>query len=131
RGRDTPIAVYGPPGLRALFDVFKPLIGRLPFDLRLEELEPNAALRRDGYALAAFAVDHGVRAQGYVLVEDDRPGRFDEARARARRRGGPGLRAPAARGAGGREGGRGDPGSGARPAPAWPEGGAHRRHGAL
>ncbi len=32
---------------------------------------------RDGYRLEAFAVDHGVSALGYALVEDGRPGRFD------------------------------------------------------
>ena len=43
-------------------------------------------------------VNHRGEAYGYAFVEDDRPGRFDvEAARRARRRGGPGLRAPAAR----------------------------------
>jgi ribonuclease Z len=81
RGREAPLTVYGPPGLRALFAGLRPVVGRTTFDLRLEELEPNAELRRDGYAIATFAVDHGVRAQGYALLEDDRPGHFDPLRA--------------------------------------------------
>ncbi len=82
RGRDAPLSVYGPPGLRRLFEALAPVIGRIPFELRLVELEPNVRLERDGYAIAAYAAEHGVRAYGYALVEDERPGRFDEQRAR-------------------------------------------------
>jgi ribonuclease Z len=81
RGREAPLAVHGPPGLRRLFDALRPVIGRIPYELDLVELEPNERLGRDGYAVAAFAVDHGVPAYGYALVEDRRPGRFDERRA--------------------------------------------------
>ena len=81
QAREVPLRVYGPAGLRRLFEVFAPLIGRLPFAVELEELDAGDELRRDGYAVAAFAVEHGVRALGYALVEDERPGRFDEERA--------------------------------------------------
>src|SRR5215210_2827008 len=83
RGRDEPLTVYGPQGLERLFRALEPVIGRLPFEVRLVELAPNAELVRDGYRIGAFEVSHGVRSLGYTLVEDDRPGRFDEARARA------------------------------------------------
>ena len=78
RGRDAPLTIYGPPRLRALLSVLQPLIGRTPFELRLVELEPNEELERDGYRIAAFNVRHRVQAYGYALVEDERPGRFDE-----------------------------------------------------
>jgi ribonuclease Z len=82
RGREAPLTVHGPPGLRRLFDALRVVVGRTPFELRLVELEPAEPLRRDGYAIAPFAVDHRTRAYGYALVEDERPGRFDEHRAR-------------------------------------------------
>ncbi|HUF01185.1 MAG TPA: hypothetical protein VMN35_02055, partial [Gaiellaceae bacterium] len=41
------------------------------------ELEPGDALERSDYRLETFAVDHGVAAIGYALVEHARPGRFD------------------------------------------------------
>src|ERR687886_2719504 len=82
RGRERPLTVYGPPGLRALFQALRPLVGRPAFELRLVELEPNEELRRDGYRIAAFSTDHRVTAFGYALVEDERLGRFDEQRAR-------------------------------------------------
>ena len=81
RGRERPLTVYGPPGLRRLFRVLEPLVGRPGFELRLVELEPNEELERDGYRIAAFEADHRVRAYGYALVEEERLGRFDEARA--------------------------------------------------
>ena len=81
RGRERPLTVYGPPGLRALFKALQPLVGRTPFELRLVELEANEELGRDGYRIAAFNARHRVPAYGYALVEDARLGRFDEARA--------------------------------------------------
>jgi ribonuclease Z len=82
RGRDKPLTVYGPPGLKALFKVLGPVIGRNTYDLRLVELDPGRQLERDGYLIAPFAVDHRVTAYGYAIVEAERPGRFDDAKAR-------------------------------------------------
>ena len=82
RGREAPLTVYGPPGLRALFKVLHPVIGDQPYAVALEELEPNVPLERDGYLIAPFQVEHRTRAYGYAIVEQDRPGRFDEDRAR-------------------------------------------------
>jgi ribonuclease Z len=77
RGRDQPVTVYGPPGLRELFAVLKPLLGRLPYAVELAELEPGDSLQRDGYRLSAFRAEHGAQAVGYVIDEQPRPGRFD------------------------------------------------------
>ncbi|MEA2426446.1 MAG: ribonuclease [Thermoleophilaceae bacterium] len=82
RGRETPLTVYGPPGLRALFDALQALVGRTSYELNLVELAPNDDVRHDDYRIAAFQVEHRVRAYGYALVEDERPGRFDVTRAR-------------------------------------------------
>ena len=81
RGRETPLTVYGPRGLVALFNSLRVVIGRTPYELELREIEPNEQLERDGYRVAAFEVAHRVPALGYALVEDERPGRFDEQRA--------------------------------------------------
>jgi ribonuclease Z len=81
RGRERPLTVYGPPGLRVLFAGLAPVIGKTTFPVALVELGPNEELERDGYRIAAFDVDHGPRAIGYALVEDDRPGHLDPARA--------------------------------------------------
>jgi ribonuclease Z len=82
RGRETPLTVYGPPGLKQLFDVLKPVIGKNTYRIQLVELEPNEELERDGYLIAAFDVRHRSPGFGYALIEHERPGRFDEQRAR-------------------------------------------------
>jgi ribonuclease Z len=83
RGREKPLTVHGPPGLRRLFEGLRPVVGKTTFELRLVELDPNEEIERDGYRIATFAVNHGgTRAHGYALVEEGRPGRFDEDRAR-------------------------------------------------
>jgi ribonuclease Z len=77
RGRETPITIYGPPGLGELFGALRRIFGRLSYSYELIELEPGALLERGDYRLATFPVNHGVSAVGYTLVEDPRPGRFD------------------------------------------------------
>jgi ribonuclease Z len=79
--RERALVVYGPPGLRELFAVLKPVIGRLDFDLELVELPPGEAVAHDGYEIQSFEAAHSARAYGYALVEEDRPGRFDPAAA--------------------------------------------------
>jgi ribonuclease Z len=77
RGRELPLTVFGPPGLKDLFSALRRIFGRLTFALDLVELQPGDALERDGYRLETFPVEHGVSSLGYALVELPRPGRFD------------------------------------------------------
>ena len=77
RGRDTPMTIYGPPGLADLFGALRRIFGKLTYPYELVELRPGETLERGDYRLQTFAVDHGVSAIGYALVEDARPGRFD------------------------------------------------------
>jgi ribonuclease Z len=81
RQRERELTVYGPRGLRGLFELLRPIVGRLTFPLVPVELEPNQELERDGYRIAAFEVDHGGSGLGYAFVEDPRPGAFDPERA--------------------------------------------------
>jgi ribonuclease Z len=81
RGRAVPLDIHGPRGLRALMTDLRRIYGKLSYDVRLIELAPNEAVELDGYRVGAYAVEHGTEALGYALVEDERPGRFDPARA--------------------------------------------------
>jgi ribonuclease Z len=78
RGRERPLAIHGPPGLRELLTLAMRIAGRVRFELQLVELAPGDVLERDGYQIAPVAVAHRIsNALGYVLYEDPRPGEFD------------------------------------------------------
>ncbi len=81
RGREPPLTIHGPPGLRELVVMALRLAGRVRFELNLVELEPGETLRRDGYNIAAVPTRHRGPAYGYVLFEDQRPGMFDPEKA--------------------------------------------------
>ena len=83
RGRELPLTVYGPPGLLELFEALRRVFGKLSYRLELVELQPGETLARDGYRIVVFKVHHGVVANGYAIVEQPRPGRFDVEAARA------------------------------------------------
>jgi ribonuclease Z len=76
-GREAPLTIFGPRGLRDLFKTLGRLIGRTDYSIDLVEIDPGEAVRHDGAEVQAFAVEHSVRSNGYVLVEEERPGRFD------------------------------------------------------
>jgi ribonuclease Z len=77
RGRERPLAIHGPPGLRALLGLVFRMGGRVGYELEIVELESGDVLERDGYRIAPVAVSHRGPALGYVLFEDERPGVFD------------------------------------------------------
>jgi ribonuclease Z len=81
--REAPLRVFGPPGLKELFTILRPLIGRLRYPLELEELKPGERVDHDEYMVESYEAAHNVRASGWALVEDSRPGRFDPATAKA------------------------------------------------
>jgi len=82
RDRDRPLTIHGPRGLREVLRMVRPIFGRTGYPLTVEELDPGDVVRRDDMVVGAFEVTHrGSRSLGYAIVEDERPGRFDPARA--------------------------------------------------
>jgi ribonuclease Z len=63
--------------------VLRPLIGRLRYPLELGELKAGETVDHDEYVVEGYEAAHNVRAFGWALVEDERPGRFDPAAAKA------------------------------------------------
>ena len=79
RGREVPLTLYGPPGLRDLLTSLQRVFGKLTYPLETIELSAGDVITRGDYEIRAFAVDHGPQALGYLLAETARPGRFDVA----------------------------------------------------
>ncbi|HVA20006.1 MAG TPA: ribonuclease Z [Solirubrobacteraceae bacterium] len=82
-GRERPLRLVGPPGLGRLVEMGRALRLFSP-NYRLEVREFSGAaevFRGDGFRVHAQPLNHLIQTQGYCLVEDDRPGRFDVARA--------------------------------------------------
>lgn len=81
RGRDLPLTLYGPSGLRDFLTSLRRIFGRLTYPLEAVELAPGDVIARSDYEIRAFAVGHGPQALGYLIAESPRPGRFDVASA--------------------------------------------------
>jgi ribonuclease Z len=77
RGREQPLTVYGPPGLRDLVAIAMRAAGQVRFELHLVELEPGEPVAGEGYEIVAVRVSHRGTAYAYVLFEAQRPGHFD------------------------------------------------------
>jgi ribonuclease Z len=82
RGRETPLYLHGPRGLKDLVEGIMRYAGATNYDLFVVELEDSEVLERDGYEIESVAVSHRGPALAYVFHEYDRPGVFDPDKAR-------------------------------------------------
>ncbi|WP_144927198.1 ribonuclease Z [Halorubrum salsamenti] len=81
--RTEPLTIHCPPGTADDLHDLVHAVGHDPaFEIRIDEVAPGeVALDADGYEVRAFETVHRTVSQGYVLEEDDRPGRFDRPKA--------------------------------------------------
>jgi ribonuclease Z len=84
QGRTDKLTLWGPRGgTRVLRRAEQFGFDRLGFPVEISELEPNQPLRRNGYDVIPFEVDHrGSASLGYAIVEETRKGRFNPELAR-------------------------------------------------
>ena len=82
-GRDEPLTIHCPPNTREDLHDLVHAVGHDPdFPIEFDVVAPGeVALDGDDYEVRAFETEHRTRSQGYVLDEDDRPGRFDRPKA--------------------------------------------------
>lgn len=81
-GRERPLRILGPKGLKDLYSSLGRILGRVSYPIELIEMEPGDEIEYDGFGVHGFPVEHRVEAYGYALIEPERPGRFDPDTAR-------------------------------------------------
>jgi len=81
--RVAPLTIHCPPNTADDLHDLVHAVGHDPaFRVRINPVDPGTvALDADGYDVCAFETNHHTQSQGYVLEEDDRPGRFDRPKA--------------------------------------------------
>jgi ribonuclease Z len=83
QGREAPMRLFCARGEAKLVGEAVHLgVERVPFEIDIRELGPGDAVERDGYDVVPFRTRHGRHSLGYALIEHQRLGRFDPARAR-------------------------------------------------
>ncbi len=83
QGREVPLRIFTPPGGDRLLEGAVGFeLEELGFAVEIAPLAPAAAVQHAGYTIEAFGVNHKGGANGYVLREEGRPGRFFPERAR-------------------------------------------------
>ncbi|MEW5926608.1 MAG: ribonuclease Z [Gemmatimonadota bacterium] len=83
QAREEPIDLWTPRGTEATLKQAVELgVERVPFEVRINGLDAGEAVDRGQYAVVPFKTQHGGRSLGYAVVEHERLGRFDAAKAR-------------------------------------------------
>lgn len=85
RGRERPVRLVGPRGTAQLMATLRPVVGRTPFPLEIDEVDERRGgevWAGDGASIEAYPTRHSIASVGYALVEESRPGAFDVAQAR-------------------------------------------------
>ncbi|HEX16796.1 MAG: ribonuclease Z [Thermoplasmata archaeon] len=80
--REEPLRIYGPRGTREIVEELKNLGHFKPsYEIEGIDLDEGDEVRFDGYSVKPFRVKHNVPTLGFVLEEDQRPGRFNKSKA--------------------------------------------------
>jgi len=83
QAREEPMDLWAPAGTEQILTQAVGLgVERVPFEVRIHGIEAGEKVERGGYDVVPFKVQHGGRAFGWAVVEHERLGRFDAAKAR-------------------------------------------------
>ncbi|HYC91351.1 MAG TPA: ribonuclease Z [Thermoanaerobaculia bacterium] len=83
-GRERPLTLVGPEGLREHVECVLRTSHHNPmFPIEFGARRSGFSPTFDGFRVVSAPLEHSIPAQGYCIIEDDRPGTFDPGRARA------------------------------------------------
>lgn len=76
-GREEPVKMIGPKGLKRVVNALRIIAPELPFEIEFIEIENDEPILFDGFLIKPFAVKHKITCFGYTL-EVKRKGRFNK-----------------------------------------------------
>jgi ribonuclease Z len=77
-GRTKDLEIFGPKGTEQLVTILERIsYYSRTFDLVLHEMKDKQVEHFEGFKVSAHRLDHPLPTLGYLLEEDDRPGKFD------------------------------------------------------
>lgn len=84
-GRDKPLQIYGPPGIRDFLEsVFRNVKFWLNFPIEIGEVEREGTIHESkDYEIQAVWAKHSTQSLAYAFIEKPRPGRFHPEKATA------------------------------------------------
>jgi ribonuclease Z len=83
QAREEPMDLWTPRGTESILKQAVELgVERVPFEVRINGVEAGEPVARNGYDVVPFRVSHGGKAFGWAIVEHERLGRFNAAKAR-------------------------------------------------
>lgn len=82
-GADTPVTVFGPPGLlRFMQTTFEVSGGQVGYPLTIQEIKPGLIYEDERFSVTCLPLIHRIASFGFAVVEKDQPGHFDVEAAR-------------------------------------------------
>lgn len=76
-GGETPLSLYGPPGLRQYVEMTLSISqARLEYPLEIEEIGEGVVFEDDQFVVEAALLDHRIDSYGYRVTEKDQPGKL-------------------------------------------------------
>ncbi|MFB5191651.1 ribonuclease Z [Alicyclobacillus fastidiosus] len=84
QGGQTPLAIYGPSGLREFVETSLRISEtHLPYEVHVHEIDEGPIFEDDQFVVTCQKLAHGVPSYGYRIEERAAPGRLDQAKLEA------------------------------------------------
>lgn len=75
---DTPVTIFGPPGLqRFMQTVYELSGGGMGYPLTIQEVKPGPIYEDERFVVTCLPLVHRIASFGYAVIEKDQPGHFD------------------------------------------------------
>ncbi len=75
--REKPLEIFGPEGTQEkISNLLQVPLYTLDFEIRINDLQPGDTIEREEYRFETASIEHSTEGLAYVMIEEDRPGKF-------------------------------------------------------